>query len=112
GVEFLLNAIPDRAKDSIDVQVLTDLSPDNILASATDPRALARIQESIRTCRVWHLRRLHAKAYIADDRRAIVTSGNLTAGGLWANYEYGVCINDSKLASEIARDVIGYAALG
>jgi len=59
-----------------------------------------------------HLPRLHAKAYIADSDRAIVTSGNLTRGGLSLNYEYGVCVRGTRLAGTIRRDLDGYAGLG
>jgi hypothetical protein len=50
--------------------------------------------------------------YISDTRCAIVTSGNLTAGGLERNYEYGVKIRDRKIVSAILKDISGYSELG
>lgn len=62
--------------------------------------------------RLVHLPRLHSKVYIADDHQAIVTSGNLTAGGLHLNYEYGLLLLDPQVATEVRRDVLDYATLG
>jgi len=55
---------------------------------------------------------LHAKVFIFDGERAIVTSGNLTYGGLRANLEYGVRVTDSQTVGQIRRDLLDYASLG
>jgi phosphatidylserine/phosphatidylglycerophosphate/cardiolipin synthase-like enzyme len=47
---------------------------------------------------------LHSKIYIFDNKKAIITSSNLTKAGLTTNYEYGVLISDKKLIMEIKRD--------
>ncbi len=44
---------------------------------------------------------LHAKTYIFDSREAIVTSGNLTLGGLRNNYECGVLIDDPGIVGKL-----------
>lgn len=74
--------------------VLTDLSPMAMCQAATDPTALRSLMDARRETRVYHLPRLHAKVYVADAKAAIVTSGNLTAGGLVDNYEYGLGVFD------------------
>jgi hypothetical protein len=48
--------------------------------------------------------RLHAKIYIFDDRKAIITSGNLTFGGLVKNFEYGILVDDKKMVNQISDD--------
>jgi hypothetical protein len=48
--------------------------------------------------------RLHAKIYIFDDKKAIITSGNLTFGGLVKNFEYGILVDDKKLLTQISAD--------
>ncbi len=48
--------------------------------------------------------RLHSKMYVFDDDKAIITSGNLTNGGLISNFEYGIFIDDKNLVSEIVID--------
>ncbi len=47
---------------------------------------------------------LHAKIYIFDDTRAVVTSANLTYNGLNANYEYGILVEEEKIVSNISKD--------
>ncbi len=59
-----------------------------------------------------HLPSLHAKVFVADSKCAIVTSGNLTDGGLRRNCEYGVSIRAPRLVREIRQDFEGYAGLG
>lgn len=40
---------------------------------------------------------LHAKVYVIDNERAIITSANLTNGGLQKNIEIGICIEGEQL---------------
>jgi hypothetical protein len=92
--------------------VLTDLSPVAMCQAATDPTALRSLLDVRQGARIFHLPRLHAKVYIADTRAAIVTSGNLTAGGLIQNYEYGLRVSDPAFVQSIRSDVTAYANLG
>lgn len=92
--------------------VLTDLSPLAICAGATEPAAIAGLRAIFPASRFVHLPRLHAKVYTADRRRAIVTSGNLTAGGLVCNHECGLLVDDPAVAARIDDEVSAYAGLG
>lgn len=47
---------------------------------------------------------LHAKIYIFDDQKAIITSANLTLSGFKRNIEYGVLINDPEMVRKIVVD--------
>ncbi len=47
---------------------------------------------------------LHAKVYIFDQKQAIITSGNLTDGGMNTNYEYGVLIKDENNVASVMHD--------
>lgn len=47
---------------------------------------------------------MHAKIFIFDNI-AVITSGNLTSGGLTNNYEYGILINDN-LVENIKQDYV------
>ena len=44
------------------------------------------------------------KMYIFDNKQAIVTSGNLTYGGLNSNYEYGVLLTDKSNVENVTHD--------
>ena len=59
-----------------------------------------------------HLPGLHAKAYVADEHTAIITSGNLTYNSLHQNYEYGIQISSPVMVREIASDLQEYGNLG
>lgn len=112
GVEAVCRARL-QAKSSIDdVLLLTDLSPLAVCAGATDPNAILRLCRSLDGVRMVHLPRLHAKVYVADNARAIVTSGNLSHGGLVGNHEYGVVCTGTAFVLRIRTDITEMASLG
>jgi len=45
---------------------------------------------------VFGIRELHSKIYLFDNRAAIITSANLTSGGLVNNYECGIYLTDTS----------------
>jgi hypothetical protein len=47
---------------------------------------------------------LHAKFYIFDDNKCIITSANLTASGLKRNFEYGIITDESMILSSVVND--------
>jgi hypothetical protein len=108
----VLARLAELASPSFQLTVLTDLSRDNILSGATDVSALADIAKIWPTVAIRFLPSLHAKVYIADNKCAIVTSGNLTDNGLYRNLEYGVLFADANEVRTITNDVLEYAALG
>jgi hypothetical protein len=92
--------------------LLTDISATSVVQSSTDLLAVADLSRLVGASSLVHLPRLHAKVYVADRRRAIISSANFTAGGLIRNYEYGVEITDPAIASQIHSDMEGLAELG
>jgi hypothetical protein len=112
GAKFIIEHVPDKFKSNGVVKFVTDLSPKNIYQGSTDPKSFRQLFKSIRSIEVFHLPRLHAKVYISDTTRAIITSGNLTAGGIYNNFEYGVFIGEQKTVSNIKIDLLSYANLG
>jgi phosphatidylserine/phosphatidylglycerophosphate/cardiolipin synthase-like enzyme len=112
GVAFITENISSSVRTAGELNILTDLSPLNICQGATDPSALHSLVSVVPNVTLRHLPRLHAKVYIADRDRAIVTSGNLTAGGLALNYEYGVEISDQQTVEVIRHDITAYSNLG
>jgi len=112
GIEFLLSHLTSSAKQDVRFRLLTDLSPMNVAQGATDPRAVNRLGKAIRHFHVTHLPKVHAKVFVQDSESAIVTSGNLTVGGLRTNYEYGLLVSDVSVASRIENDLQAYHTLG
>lgn len=94
------------------VHLLTNLSTDNLLWGSTDASALHRLSLALAEARIWHLPSLHAKVYIADDTLAVVTSANLTDGGLIRNYEYGVEVREPSVVKGVREDLEEYSRLG
>ncbi len=94
------------------VSLLTNLAVDSLLQGAVDGKAIAEFCRDIPTATIRHLPGLHAKAYVADEHTAIITSGNLTSGSLYRNYEYGIQISDPVLVRRIALDLREYGSLG
>jgi hypothetical protein len=112
GTDFVVkNASPDMRTNGR-ITLLTDLSPLNVAQGATSPEAIHRLIDAFPKATVRHLPRLHAKVYVADLKQAIVTSGNLTAGGLGLNHEYGLVLDQALSVRIIRDDITEYAGLG
>ncbi|MEX2599565.1 MAG: phospholipase D family protein [Dehalococcoidia bacterium] len=99
------------AGTTVKIEIITNLHGDNLSSGSVDAAAIAELAESHMAV-VRHLPGLHAKVFISDDARAIVTSSNLTDGGLYRNYEYGILIEDGVLVPRIVRDIHAYGSLG
>lgn len=112
GIDLLVDNLPKSIQNSGSIQALVNLSPQNILQGATEPESLQHLTTVVSNTNIHHLPRLHAKVYVADTERAIITSGNLTGGGLDNNYEYGVSTSDGEAISIIRDDLEEYAELG
>lgn len=52
------------------------------------------------------IKNLHAKTFIFDNEKAIVTSSNLTKSGLNSNVEFGILINDKEFVTNNLLPVI------
>ncbi len=99
-------------RKSVRLDLLTNLRPDSLIDGSLDVRALVWLCDRVPGTTVRHLGNLHAKAYVADRHTAIVTSANLTNGGLCHNKELGVAITDPDEVQGIAEDLLEYGNLG
>jgi hypothetical protein len=112
GAEFLLKNVSKKFKENGVIIFVTDLSPKNIYQGSTDPNSFKLLFKSISSVQVYHLPRLHSKVYISDTKKAIITSGNLTSGGIYNNFEYGIFIKENEKIAVIKNDLQSYANLG
>jgi phosphatidylserine/phosphatidylglycerophosphate/cardiolipin synthase-like enzyme len=112
GSDLVRSNLTDTLRTGGRLTILTDLSPMSMCQGATDPAAVRSLLTARQGACVYHLPRLHAKVYVADTEAAIVTSGNLTSGGLLQNYEYGLRVSEPSVIRAIRTDVTAYAALG
>ena len=109
GIDFLLQALSHHRPK---LKLLVNASARNSCARSCDPAALSGLLKDYLGVEVVSLPELHAKAYVADGRQAIVTSANLTAGGLWRNYEYGVRVQEPRTVAAILQDLAEYERVG
>lgn len=112
GVRVVSSALSATFKSTGRLHVITDLSPAHVSDGSLEPGAILELMAATQNVRLWHVPGLHAKVYMADRCRAIVTSGNLSSGALFRNVEYGVNIVDGKIVAEIDSDLSDVAALG
>jgi len=112
GANLLIKSVSNSFKEKGLLRFITDLSPKNIYQGSTNPFSFEKFFKEINLVQVFHLSKLHAKVYIQDNKKAIITSGNLTAGGLYNNFEYGILTEDSRLVSYIKNDLTDYGNLG
>jgi|694.fasta_scaffold110933_2 hypothetical protein len=94
----MLSAKQTNAK----LELITSFKLGNIYSGSLDIAAIEKIinQNGI----VKNYSKLHSKIYLFDDKEVIISSGNLTYGGLVNNYEYGIYSNDKDLVSKISSD--------
>lgn len=94
GIEHIL-------KSDIDVRGITDMKPERFVRGASDIIAVKKLIE--RGTAMKSFRGLHAKVFLFDEA-AIVTSANLTEGGLRRNWEYGILLRQKKTIDRIRMD--------
>ena len=109
---WLCNELAIGSPNKCRLKVLTDIRSDSVLGGSLDLEALELFGHRRNDVQVVSLPRLHAKVYVADGQRALLTSANLTPSGLDHNFEYGVCLNDAALVSKVREDLEAYVRLG
>jgi hypothetical protein len=105
-------AIGRNLAQSAKLTLVTNLGRDNLVSGSTDALAIANLCESRSNSEILFLPGLHAKVYVSDDREAVVTSANLTTGGLRRNVEYGVRVLDGECVGHIRTDMLEFGRLG
>ncbi len=83
-------------------EFITAINLNNIYSGSLDIDAVERIINHKGIVR--HYQKLHSKIYLFDDSKVIITSGNLTRGGLINNFEYGIFSDDERLVSMVSAD--------
>lgn len=86
----------------IDFRYINSFKLSHFHTGASDLEALRILKKE--NCRQKNVHNLHAKLFIIDNV-AIITSGNLTPGGLRNNLEYGILVKN-KMVDEIKDDYL------
>jgi phosphatidylserine/phosphatidylglycerophosphate/cardiolipin synthase-like enzyme len=94
--------ITKHIRRGIDFRYINSFKLAHFHTGASDLEALSVLKND--NCRLKNVHNLHAKLFIIDNA-AIITSGNLTPGGLRNNLEYGILTTD-KIVDEIKTDYL------
>ncbi len=98
--------------EGVDVLTLANIDAEAVSTAALDLAALRCLTDFSYSSRLIALSTLHAKVFVADEKAAIVTSGNLTRSALDSNLEYGVLLDEPRLVQKISDDMLSFARLG
>ncbi|GHB04770.1 hypothetical protein GCM10009069_29190 [Algimonas arctica] len=78
-----------------DIQVITRYNLEDFYKGVSDIEALEFLISQ--GAEVQGISKLHSKLYIYGDKHALVTSANLTCGGMQTNFEFGCGLDDGAL---------------
>lgn len=84
-----------KAANPADIQVITRYNLEDFYKGVSDIEALEFLIS--KGAKVQGISKLHSKLYLYDDQHALVTSANLTRGGLRSNFEFGCGSDDEDL---------------
>ena len=105
--EFLKDPVNRPAR----VCLVTDFNVASLQSGSLSIQAITRFLEAVPTAQVSHLPRLHTKIYL-NHQTAIITSANLTHGGLLHNEECGVKLTDPSAVAQTRSNVLNYLEIG
>ena len=94
--------IINNINNGIDCRYINSFKLSNFFRGASDLKALRILNEN--NIKQKNVHNLHAKLFIFDDN-AIITSGNLTRGGLRNNLEYGILLKN-QIVETIIKDYL------
>lgn len=102
----IITEIFKRKNDATKLQIITSANIANFISGALDIKAIKQLMD--KNVEVYNYQNLHAKIYLFDCKKAIITSANLTHGGFYKNYEYGIIIseNEQNIIDQIYADFI------
>lgn len=101
----IIQNIYSLKKRNVSVDYISNFSLPNFYKKSSDIEAFDSI--SSRNDKMFNCQLLHAKLYIFDDKKTIITSANLTSSGFKRNIEYGVYIDEPELVNKSLIDYIG-----
>lgn len=81
-------------KDGTTLSVITSAKAANFASGSSDVEAIEMLIDN--GISVINYQRLHAKIYLFDNKKALITSANLTNHALFHNYEYGVLVHEDE----------------
>jgi hypothetical protein len=101
----MASEISKYLNENIKLKVLTRLDNESMRQKAQDPEALIVFKENFSNLEIKILDDLHAKIYLFDNKKALVTSANLTVPAFNSNIEYGVLLDKPEEIEPVIENV-------
>jgi hypothetical protein len=98
----ICNEMLAHKKKGTTLEVITSFKLPNIHSGSLDLDGLESILNENGV--VKNFSKLHSKIYLFDEQKVIITSGNLTNGGMVNNFEYGIFVSDKNLVKNVVDD--------
>lgn len=90
----VVDAILVNRKPGVELEVITSANIANFINGSLDLEAIKTLLNA--GVKVVNFQNLHAKIYLFDNKKALVTSANLTNSALYKNYEYGLLLHEDE----------------
>ena len=90
----IVDVILSHKKPGVVLEVITSANLANFISGSLDVEAIKALLNN--GVRVLNYQNLHAKIYLFDNKKALVTSANLTNNALYNNYEYGLLLHEDE----------------
>lgn len=101
----LVEKIIKNKNEESKLKVITSSNISNFILGSSDLSAIKFLIDS--KVAVYNYQNLHAKIYLFDKSKALITSANLTPSGMNYNYEYGILIDkETNLINQIENDLM------
>lgn len=112
GAKLVAKRLSSKLRKEGEMVLLTDCSAVSVQGGSLDLRAILSLLTLVKTSKAIHVPNLHAKVFIADDGRAIVTSANLTEGGMRRNVEIGTLLENPDDVAALLTTILNIASNG
>lgn len=89
----------------VKLKIYTRFNLNDLAKGISDLKAISSLLNYFQKSEIRFIPNLHAKIYISDNKKALITSGNLTRGGLNSNVEAGILLNEDKLVSDLTNNI-------
>ena len=100
--ENICNDILRIKSTNVKLELVTSFKLTNLLFGSLDIIGIENILKHNGI--VKNFAKLHSKIYLFDERKVIITSANLTNGGLLNNYEYGIYTEEKNIVKQVMND--------
>ncbi len=97
--EEIVESIFEVSSKNLSIELITNINLESFHRKSSDLEAISKL---VNNGTVYNHTTLHAKFFIFDNKKCLITSANLTASGLKRNFECGLFTDDSNVVDFLA----------